>query len=392
MKRKTFPTRPNWVEECKRVGFDYCDLPSSDGSWYWSEGVAYEFTLAQVDHLDDSTNELHAMCMELVGELVTRGDYHPAYGFSDGTKSLIQSSWQRGDKHLYGRFDLAYDGQSIKMLEYNADTPTSLLEASVVQWDWVEQAEGVPNRDQFNSIHEELIERWRVIGQSISLMPRIHFVGHEGAGREDWGNIEYLMDTAVQAGIDVSDLTTAQVGWDSGMGFVDVDGKPIISCFKLYPWEHMMGDEFGKKVADADTRWIEPSWKMLLSNKALLPLLWQRHKGHPLLLPAFFDDGNLPASGKWVRKPTLAREGANVTMIENGQSIKLSGSDFNTEYDKSGYVIQEWVDLPHIEGFRPIIGSWVIGDQAAGIGIREDYNVVTGNDSHFVPHYFVEKT
>ena len=35
---------------------------------------------------------------------------------------------------------------------------------------------------------------------------------------------------------------------------------------------------------------IEPPWKAILSNKGVLPLLWQRHEGHPNLLPAFFDD------------------------------------------------------------------------------------------------------
>jgi glutathionylspermidine synthase len=134
MIRKIFKARPNWKERCKAVGFDYFNLPSSDGSAYWSDEVGYEFTIAQVDHLDDSTNELHAMCMDVVRDLIARGDYHAAYGFSEGTKSLIEKSWNRGDKHLYGRFDFAYDGRSIKMLEYNADTPTSLLEASVVQW------------------------------------------------------------------------------------------------------------------------------------------------------------------------------------------------------------------------------------------------------------------
>lgn len=389
MFRKMFTERPGWQKRCEDVGFDYYKLPSSDGSMYWSEGAAYELTLSQVDHLDDSTTELHSMCMSLVGELIAQGNYHKAYGFDERTKSLIETSWRRGDKHLYGRFDLAYDGRSIKMLEYNADTPTSLLEASVVQWNWVEEAPGVPNRDQFNSIHEKLIERWVEVGQSISMQPRIHFVGHEDAGREDWGNLEYLMDTATQAGIDTSELTTAQVGWD-GRALVDLAEEPIIGCFKLYPWEHMMADEFAEHVSRASTRFVEPPWKMLLSNKVLLPLLWQKHEGHPLLLPAFFDDGNLPTSGKWVRKPTLAREGANVTMIERGQQIKLSGSDFNPEYDKSGYIFQQWIDLPHIDGFRPIVGSWVVGDQAAGIGFREDYNVVTGNDSHFLPHYFVE--
>ena len=389
MIRKQFPVRENWIQRCNDVGFDYCNLPSSDGSWYWSEGVAYEFTQAQIDHLDDATNELHAMCMQVAHEIILTGDYPAEYGFSDTAKSLIEKSWNRKDPHLYGRFDLAYDGNSIKMLEYNADTPTSLLEAAVVQWDWLEEAAGVPNRDQFNSIHEKLIERWRVVAQKLAVRPKIHFCGTNEAGREDWGNVEYLMDTAVQAGIDVCELAIEDIGWD-GRKFIDLDDQSIMAVFKLYPWEWLAQDEFAKDIDSAATTWIEPAWKMVLSNKALLPALWKEHKNHPLLLPAHYHTGVNPAAGKWVKKPILAREGANVTMIEHGRESALSGSDFNSEYHKSGYVIQEWVDLPCIEGFRPIIGSWVIGDQAAGIGIREDYNVVTGNDSHFVPHYFTE--
>lgn len=389
MLRKTFPLRTNWEAECLKVGFDFCNLPSSDDSHYWSEGVGYELTLAQVDHLDDSTNELHAMCMDVVREIMSTGNFPHEYGFSQQVQTLITETWNRGDKHLYGRFDLAYDGTNIKMLEYNADTPTSLLEASVVQWEWVQQVEGIPHRDQFNSIHEKLIERWKEVGQSIAVIPRIHFCGTKEAGREDWGNLEYLMDTAVQAGLDVSELAIEDIGWD-GNTFIDLDNKPIIGAFKLYPWEWMTEDEFGANLSKATTRWVEPPWKMLLSNKALLPLLWKKHEGHPLLLPSHFENDSIPRSGKWVRKPLLAREGANVTMLENGKQSNLSGSDFNPEYDKSGYIIQQWVDLPLVDGFRPLVGAWVIGDESAGIGFREDYNVVTGNDSHFVPHYFVE--
>ncbi len=82
---------------------------------------------------------------------------------------------------LYGRFDFAYDGRNIKMLEYNADTPTGLLEASVAQWLWIEQVSGIANRDQFNSIHEDLIKRWKTI------LPRdshVHFAASQEAGRE----------------------------------------------------------------------------------------------------------------------------------------------------------------------------------------------------------------
>lgn len=386
MKRVYVEKRPNHAQICADVGFDYHSIVTSD-STYWREGVGYEFTEAEIDLLDDATAELHAMCMDFVQDTIRRGDYHRAYGFDNATKQLIQSSWERSDPHLYGRFDLNLNHGAVHMLEYNADTPTSLLEASVVQWDWLKQVPSLSDADQFNSLHEKLLERLQAIKQEQGVT-RMHFIAHEDAGREDWGNVEYLMDVATQAGIDCSSLTTSQIGFD-GKKFVDLNDQWIENCFKLYPWEHMIADDFGNHAKKAETQWIEPPWKLLLSNKALLPLLWQRNQDNSLLLPAFFDDGNLPtSSGDWVRKPLLSREGANVTKVTDGEIIPLSGSEFNPEYAKSGHILQTWCDLPHFDGYRPIIGSWVIGNQSAGIGIREDRNVVTGNGSHFVPHYF----
>ncbi len=90
---------------------------------------------------------------------------------------------------LYGRFDFAYDGRNIKMLEYNADTPTGLLEASVAQWLWIEQVSGIANRDQFNSIHEDLIKRWKTI------LPRgshVHFAACQGSWKGRLGKSRVL--------------------------------------------------------------------------------------------------------------------------------------------------------------------------------------------------------
>ncbi|MDO8523624.1 MAG: glutathionylspermidine synthase family protein [bacterium] len=388
MERKIFVPRPGWQERCKAIGFDFYNLSSSDGSAYWSESAGYRFSADEVDAIEAATNTLHAMCLEVVGGIVTTGNYPVGYCLTDAAKQLIEKSWRDNEPSIYGRFDLSYDGSSIKMLEYNADTPTSLLEASVAQWDWLEDR-GLP--DQFNSIHERLIERWKTVAEKIAaVMPRIYFAGTNEAGREDWGTIEYLMDTALQAGIDVSEIGVEDIGWDETKNsFVDVNDNPIMACFKLYPWEWMMSDEFGGKVSRSLTNFVEPAWKMLLSSKALLPELWKRFEGHPLLLPSYYEDKEgTPRSGNYARKPILSREGANVSKVENGSAVQITGSNFNEAYDKAGYVLQAWSELPTFDGFRPVIGSWVIGDESAGMGIREDKNAVTGNESHFVSHYF----
>jgi glutathionylspermidine synthase len=135
---------------------------------------------------------------------------------------------------------------------------------------------------------------------------------------------------------------------------------------------------------------IEPAWKMVLSNKGILPLLWELFEGHPNLLPASFD-GPTDEMREWgyVRKPLLSREGANITIVRGAQR----GGEAETpgDYGAEGYVFQAPAQLPTYDAGdgtvrRPVIGSWIIGHEAGGIGVRETAGLVTTNRSQFVPH------
>ena len=393
MKRITgILTRPDMVQQLLEVGFDYYNLPSTDGSYYWSDNIAYEFTLAEIDKIEDATNELHAMCMDFVADEVKQGDYE-RYRFTDLQKNLIEHSWRENAPHLYGRFDFGYDGDNLKMFEYNADTPTSLLEAAVVQWQWLEQVEGLPNRDQFNWIHEELITRFSVLQQQRG-KTGFHFAAMGDAGREDWGNLDYLADVAYNAGWHIHRLTIENIGYDSDtQQFVDLNNHPIETLFKLYPLEWMTTTEYAPHMLNSATQFFEPAWKLLLSNKALLAKLWQKHPNHPYLLPTYFNRHDITDRNViWVKKPLLGREGANVFYYEksNGLEFAAKGSEHSNFYANAGYIYQQKFELPNFDGMYPVIGSWVVGDVACGMGLREDFTAVTGNDSHFIPHYFVE--
>ena len=393
MKRITgISTRPNMVQQLLEVGFDYYNLPSSDGSHYWSDNVAYEFTLAEIDKIEDATNELHSMCMDFVADEVKQGDYEH-YRFTDLQKKLIEQSWREKAPHLYGRFDFGYDGDNLKMFEYNADTPTSLLEAAVVQWQWLEQVEGLPNRDQFNWIHEELITRFSVLQQQ-SGKAGFHFAAMTEAGREDWGNLDYLADVAYNAGWHIHRLSIEDIGYDDDtQQFVDLNNQPIEMLFKLYPLEWMSNTKYAPLMLNSATQFFEPAWKLLLSNKVLLAKLWRKHPNHPYLLPTYFNRHDITERKSiWVKKPLLGREGANVFYYEksNGLEFAAKGSEHSNFYANAGYIYQQKFELPNFDGMYPVIGSWVVGDVACGMGLREDFTAVTGNDSHFIPHYFVE--
>ena len=115
------------------------------------------------------------------------------------------------------------------------------------------------------------------------------------------------------------------------------------NVFKLYPWEWIVEDEFGKNILLDVNRpfWIEPAWKMLLSNKAILPILWELYPDHPNLLPAYFEPGKLTS---FVRKPILGREGANIRMEKEGTLLQSSEG----VYGKEGYVFQELFYCPNL--------------------------------------------
>jgi glutathionylspermidine synthase len=349
-------------------------------SWddYWNEGVAYKFTANQVDELEAATNELHDMCKQAVRHVVANRRYEE-FGIDRRYQLAIERSLEHQGWSLYGRFDLAYDGVNPpKMLEYNADTPTSILESAVCQWYWLEDVH--PQADQFNSIHERLVSRWK---QNPYLSAKtIHFASIKD-NEEDWVCVHYLMDTAAQAGFNVKHVYVQDLGYNSETQcFVDLENQDINLLFKLYPWEWMLREEFGEFAATCHTRFIEPMWKSILSCKAILPVLWELYPGHPNLLPAYFSPDKL--NGNYAKKPLFSREGANIELYRNNV---LEVSDTGP-YGAEGYVYQQLVDLPNFNGNYPIIGSWVIGEESAGICIREDSLKITTNMSHFIPHYF----
>lgn len=375
MERLVVEPRPDWRERAEKIGFAFHTI---EGEPYWCEDAAYRFTAAQVDELDDAAQRLEDMCMELVDEVVARGDYAP-FHLPDLACRLIEESWRRQDKNLYGRFDLAWNGAGApKLLEYNADTPTALYEASVVQWEWLDSY--CSHCDQFNGIHETLIEAWKHFGL---WGHRVHFAcvrDHE----EDFGTTEYLRDTALQAGLETGRLYIDEIGWN-GKRFVDLVAKPITVLFKLYPWEWLLQEDFAQHISPSGVRMIEPPWKMLLSTKALLPLLWQRWPEHDNLLPASFDARDI--RGGKIAKPLWGREGAGIARLAaNGDVVEQVPAQGDPQ--AAAMVYQQAIDMPHFDGFYPVLGVWVVASRACGLGIREDRSAITRNTSRFVPHLF----
>lgn len=375
MLRKNITPRDDWRKTVESQGFLF---HTTEEGPYWDESVYYEFNANQVDVLEEATNDLHAICLEAVQNVIDNKRYSELQIPSHAIP-LIENSWNNETPAIYGRFDLSYDGKSApKMLEYNADTPTSLLEAGVIQWYWMEDK--LKGSDQFNFIHDKLIAKWTELKDYLNPGP-LYFSGLDTL--EDYMNISYMRDTANQAGIETKEIEISDIGWHHADNqFVDNEMYTIQNIFKLYPWEWLIHEEFGQNIEKSlnNTFWIEPPWKMILSNKGILPILWELNPNHPNLLPAYFQNNKLD---KYVKKPLLSREGANITIVDGNNKIETQG-----EYGEEGYIYQGYAPLPNFNGNFPVIGSWVIDGVSAGMGIRESNDLITGNLSRFIPHIF----
>jgi glutathionylspermidine synthase len=365
--------RPGWKQRVEAAGLIW---HGEGGVPYWNENQHLVLTLHAAEVLEDAASELHALCLEAC-EQIMRRDWWQRLAIPEAAIGLIQTSWLAADFSLYGRFDVAWDGTGQpKLLEYNADTPTSLLEAAVIQWQWLEDT--FPDSDQLNSIHEALVERWRLVsGQTV------HFAcawDH----LEDRQTIAYLAETAEQAGKSVILMDIEEIGFSPEGRFTDADEQPIDKLFKLYPWEWMTQEPFFAEIAQERHRFIEPAWKMMLSNKGLLPILWELNPGHPLLLPAALSRDELRAQGvdRWVEKPLFGREGAGVIMLENGMRLAQGAEGHHGE----PLVYQKSANLFTAERKHFVWGLWMVGDECRGLSVRGDPSPVTGNLSQFYPH------
>jgi glutathionylspermidine synthase len=380
MQRIPLTPRDDWQQKVESAGLTFHSPEGMDRP-YWDESAVYEFTVAEIDTLEAAGNALQEMCLRAAEHVIDEKRY-AELDIPAEVIPAIEWAWENEPPALYGRFDLSWAGASSshapKLLEYNADTPTSLLEAAVIQWSWLE--EQFPNADQFNSIHEKLIAKWKDIDPYLS--KPIYFAGLDNA--EDQLTLVYLRDTAQQAGLQTLQMFMEEIGWnDEQQAFLDPDEQHMFSIFKLYPWEAMVQEEFGMHAIETyqSTRWIEPIWKMLLSNKGILPILWQLYPNHDLLLEAHFDGPHNLRD--YVRKPIYSREGANITIVRDNATVAFTGGPYN-----GPQIYQALAPEAQFDNRHPILGLWMIDQECCGLGIRESAGPITDNLSSFVPHYF----
>ena len=389
MLRIPIKERLDWKQKAEEFGFKFHTM---HGEPYWDESTYYRFSLEQIEQgIEAPTEAIHQMCLQVVDKVIANDKLMKRFRIPSDQWDFVRQSWNNGDPSLYSRLDFSYDGRShAKLYENNADTPTSVYETGFWQWLWLEDnvdSNMLPrNADQFNSLQEKLINRFKDL-QYLTPDRVLHFACCKNTA-EDRSTVQYLEDCATAAQLDTPFDTQfvyiEDIGRDADGNFTDLNNHVISWLFKLYPWEFMFQEAYGELLGTNNIRFLEPPWKSILSNKALLPMLWRMFPNHPNLLPAFFED-EIHLAGAYeelVKKPIFSREGSNISIIRNQSEVLSSPGPYGEE----GYIYQAAHRPPKFGDNYTLIGSWLVDDQAAGISIREDKGPITQDMSRYVPH------
>ena len=183
----------------RTAGFDFHTI---DGERYWDERAYYAFTLEEIEgQIEAPTGEIDAMCLELVGRAVDDEGMLRRLKIPEAFWPLISESWHRDEASLYGRLDLSFDGRGRRNCWNTTRTrrPRSSRRRCFSGPGSNRRSSGASSRraDQFNSIHERLIEAWKKLGDGTPPAS-----DRDIGNAEDAGTLAYLEDTASQAGLE----------------------------------------------------------------------------------------------------------------------------------------------------------------------------------------------
>jgi len=350
-------------------------------------------TQVEADAYYEATNELYDMFVA-AGEHVIENDLLHEIGIPFNLVDMVKQSWENDVHwHLYGRFDLAggIDAKPIKLIEFNADTPTALFETAIVQWALL-KANGMEDRLQFNNLYEAIKENFKrlvVMSEDTEEFSKkyagwkILFSSVRGS-IEDENTTKLLQSAANEAGFGTDFAFADEVEFDGNEGVFKGE-ENFEYWFKLIPWENIGIDEgdlallLREIMQNQKAIILNPAYTLMFQSKAFMKILWDLYPNHPLLLETSYE----PLEGKkQVEKRVFGREGANTVILDEKNHVMAQEKG---EYENFAPIYQEYVELPKDADGESYQAGVFFAYEACGLGFRKG-GLILNNYSKFVGH------
>jgi glutathionylspermidine synthase len=357
-----------------------------------------EITPDEADAYYEASNELYEMFAE-AGEYVIENELFHEIGIPFNLIDAVKMSWDNDIHwHLYGRFDFAggIDGKPIKLIEFNADTPTALFETSILQWAML-KLNNMEESHQFNNLYEALGDNFkRLIMMENNIEDfenhyegwKILFSSVKGNAEEE-STVKLLQTIANEAGFqtEFAYMEDVEFSAEEGVFYKDVNYE---YWFKLYPWEDIGIEEsdlamlLTQIMENQKAIILNPAYTLMFQSKAFMKILWDLYPNHPLLLETDFE----PLQGiAQVEKKIFGREGANTIIVDENKKIM---AETDGEYREFASIFQEYVELPTDSKGDSYQAGVFFAFEGCGLGFRKG-GLIMDNYSKFVGHRVVQK-
>ncbi|KYJ86494.1 glutathionylspermidine synthase family protein [Sulfurovum riftiae] len=385
--QKTTPLSTDYLES---LGFVW--HTDSDESPYVADELVV-ISEAEAEAYYEAANTLYDMFVEAAEHVIENNLFHEI-GIPFNLVELIKESWENDVHwHLYGRFDLAggIDGKPIKLLEFNADTPTALFETAVVQWAILKQ-NSMEETAQFNALYEALLDNFKrlvTLDEDVSDFEsryegwKFLFTSIRGNSEEE-NTVRLLQHIATEAGYATQFAYIDEIEFSAEEGiFYNEENYEL--WFKLIPWEDIALEEsdlamlLTNIIKNQKAIIFNPAYTLLFQSKGMLKILWDLYPDHPLLLQSSFE----PLNGKkQVEKPIFGREGGNVAIIDTDNSVieQVTG-----DYSSHKMVYQAYTELPTDQKGLSYQAGVFYAYEACALGFRKGGKILD-NMSKFVGH------
>ena len=385
--KKVQPLEPEYLE---KLGFTW--HTDSDETPY----VADELVIVSEKEAEayyEAGNTLYDMYIEAAQYVIDNNLFHEL-GIPFNLVEQIKETWENEIHwHLYGRFDLAggIDNKPIKLLEFNADTPTAVFETAIVQWAILKK-NGLEEERQFNGLYEALLDNFKrlvTLQEDVSNFEtryegwKFLFTSARGNAEEE-NTVRLLQHIATEAGYTTEFAYIDEITFSPEEG-IEYNGEVYELWFKLIPWEDIALEEpdlamlLTQIIKNQKAIIFNPAYTLLFQSKGMLAILWQLFPDHPLLLETSFEP---LATGKQVQKPVFGREGESVRILDETGKVIVGKQG---EYDNHKMIYQEYVELPQDAAGRKYQAGAFYAYETCALGYRRGKEILD-NMSKFVGH------
>ncbi|WP_273404207.1 glutathionylspermidine synthase family protein [Campylobacter avium] len=387
--KKVNPLTKEYLES---IGFSW--HTDKDGSNYLEDEIIC-ISENEANAFYEASNELYDMFVAAAQKVIDENRFDEL-DIPFNLIDAIKMSWENDVHwHLYSRFDFAggLDEKPIKLLEFNADTPTTLFETAILQWALLRQND-MNESSQFNSLYESLMDNFKrliTLDDSVDSFDEYYegwkiLFSSIAANSEDELTTRLLEHIAKEAGFNTNFSFIDEIEFSPEGIFKE--GINYEYLFKLIPWENIAIEEgelamlLTQIIKNQKAIILNPAYTLLFQSKGILKILWELYPNHPLLL----ETSDKPLKGKkCVKKPMFGREGANVSILdENGDVIQENGG----EYSNNKFIYQEFTEL-NSKGENYYQAGVFFAYEACGLGFRKG-SLIMDNFAKFVAHYIKE--